>query len=406
MAKNLTDLACRKATCEGKTLSKLSDGGGLYLWVYANGAKYWRFRYFIHVEGGKKKEMSLSLGVYPEVSLNDARVEARKYQGLVDNGIDPATAKKAKLLQTKAEAGDTFAEIAREWYRKMMPTWTETHARDIERRIEINLIPFIPQKPIAELEAVDFLKPLEKVQERGATHLSHRLLINIRQVYKYAIAKGKCKYDVTPGLGNALIPHVAKNQPAIRPEELPKLMTDIADYHKLGEMKVQLGLQLMAHVWLRTRELTFGRWDELDYEANLWRVPGERMKMDRDHLIPLTPQVKVILERLRVLARGSEYILPGRNHLTPVSNNTLLYALYRLGYKSRMTGHGFRSVASTILNESGFNADAIERQLAHVPENAVRAAYNRAEYIDERRKMMLWWSEYLDKCTAPKDQAA
>ncbi|MCB4811505.1 site-specific integrase [Methylovorus menthalis] len=179
---------------------------------------------------------------------------------------------------------------------------------------------------------------------------------------------------------------------------MPKLMADITDYHRLGEMNIQLGLKLLAHVWLRTRELTYGRWDELDYDANLWRVPGERMKMDRDHLSPLTPQVKVILERLRVLAKGSEYILPGRNHLAPVSNNTLLYARYRMDYKSQMHGHGFCSVALTILNESGFNPDATERQLAHVPENAVRAAYNRAEYIDERSKMMLLlWSDYLCK---------
>ena len=139
-------------------------------------------------------------------------------------------------------------------------------------------------KSIAVLEAVDFLKPLETVQERGATNLALRLLINIRQVYKYAIARGKRNYDVTPGLDNALIPHVAKNQPAIRPEELPKLMAGIADYHKIGEMNIQHGMQLLAQVWLRTRELTFGRWDELDYEANRWRVPGERMKIDRDHL--------------------------------------------------------------------------------------------------------------------------
>lgn len=387
----LTEITCRAASTQGNKIKKLGDGEGLYLWVFENGSKRWNFRYKIN---GKQK--GLSVGVYPKISLAEARKEGRRLRQILDEGVDPSEARKSHERALKQTVGDSFQEIAKDWYDLVSPTWkSKKHADDVLRRLEINIYPVVGKRPIAEIEATELLTAVRTIEKRGSTDLSHRMIGVCSQVFRYGIAIGKCKYDVTSGLKGALIPHSANNQPAIAPKDLPDLMKAINKYHEVGDIQTELGLKILAHTFTRTAELIEAPWDEFDFDANVWNIPKERMKMKIDHQVPLTDVVLDYLKQLKVIAGNSRYVFKGRNPMKSISNNTLLFALYRLGYKGKMTGHGFRSVASTVLNESGFNSDIIERQLAHIETNKVRGAYNRATYIPERRNMMNWWSDYL-----------
>jgi integrase len=233
---------------------------------------------------------------------------------------------------------------------------------------------------------------------RGAYDLAHRVLQVCGQVFRYGVATGRCKRDPSPDLRGALTPHKKKNQAAVQPEELPELLRAIASYDETGNIQTRLALQLLALTFVRTSELIGAVWTEFDFDKAIWLIPAERMKMRTAHVVPLSGQSLNILLELKQIAGDSKYILPGRNPRKPVSNNTMLFALYRLGYKGRMTGHGFRAVASTVLNETGlFRSDVIELQLAHCERNEVRGAYNRAQYIEERKATMQWWGNYLEE---------
>jgi len=223
------------------------------------------------------------------------------------------------------------------------------------------------------------------------------------QVFRYGIATGRCSRNLAADLRGALTPYKKKHQAAVRPEEFPVLLRAIAGYEDIGDKQTRLALQLLALTFTRTNELIGATWAEFDIDAAIWTVPAERMKMKTEHVVPLSKQAIAILEELKVIGGGSRFVFPGRNRDRPISNNTMLFALYRLGYKGRMTGHGFRAVASTMLNEKGFRADVIERQLAHSERDEVRGAYNRAEYLPERKKMMQQWANYLDKLKAGAD---
>ncbi|MCB4811670.1 tyrosine-type recombinase/integrase [Methylovorus menthalis] len=394
MAKSLTEIQCRNATSEGKKIRKLSDGAGLYLWVYDSGEKYWRYRYVI--DG---KEKSLSLGVYPKVTLQSARKLAVEKGCLLANGKDPSQERKLAKIERKIAADNSFESVAREWYGKYLRTWVDSHAADVMRRLEYNIFPKIGKRPISQITGPELLDVIQDIERRGAFDAAHKTLGMVGQVFRYGIATGRCAYDLAAALRGALTPVNRKHQPAVRPEKFPQLMRDIAKYHQTGGLDTQYGIQLLAHTFLRTGELIGSRWSEVNFEERIWEIPAERMKMNNAHLVPLSDQVIAILNALKPLSRGSDFILPGRNHMVSISNNTILSALYKLGYKGKMTGHGFRSVASTILNETGFNPDVIERQLAHSERNEVRGAYNRAEYIKDRRYMMQWWSDYIDAVT-------
>ena len=240
---------------------------------------------------------------------------------------------------------------------------------------------------------------VRKVEARGAHDLAHRVLSIAGQVFRYAVAAGRCERDPSGDLRNALTPHKVRNQAAVKPEELPELLRAIDGYPSIGDKQTALALKLLCLTFVRTTELIGATWDEfrdLDGDAPTWKVPAERMKMKAGHVVPLSSQAVAILRELRAIGGGSRYVLPGRDPDKPISNNTLLFALYRLGYKGKMTGHGFRAVASTALNETGWPADVIERQLAHVERNKVRGAYNHAEYLPERRKMMQAWADMMD----------
>ena len=387
----LTDPKCRTATTGGKALRKLSDDRGLQLWIYADGRKYWRLRYWV---AGKEK--SLSLGVYPEVSLRQARTRRDAERQRLAAGLDPSAERRADKLRAKLAAENSFEAVAREWYGKQVHTWVAHHAADVLRRLEHNIFPTLGARPIAQFEAPELLAAVRKIEERGAYDLAHRVLQVCGQVFRYGIATGRCTRDLAADLRGALTPHIKKNQAAVRPEELPELLRAIATCDKLGERQTLLALQLMVLTVVRTGELIGAQWSEIDLKAGLWIIPGERMKAGTEHLVPLARQAVAILQELKALGGGSRFVFPGRNRDKPISNNTMLFALYRLGYKGKMTGHGFRAVASTVLNEQGWRADVIERQLAHCERNEVRGAYNRAEYLAERARMMQAWADHVD----------
>lgn len=388
----LSDAKCKNATSEGKSVRKLPDANGLYLWVYADGRKYWRLRYWL---AGKEK--SLSLGTYPEVSLKKARAKRDDERKRLDSNLDPSAERKAEKLRQKTAAANSFEAVAREWYKKQLHTWVPGHADDVKRRLESNAFPSLGRRPIAEIEAPELLATIQKIEERGAYDLAHRVLQVCSQVFRYGIVTGRCSRDVARDLRGALTPHKKTNQAAVRPEELPELLRAIAGYDAIGDKQTRLALQLLTLTFVRTNELIGAEWPEFDLDAGIWIVPAGRMKMKTEHVVPLSSQTMAVLKELKEIGGSSRFVFPGRNRDKPISNNTMLFALYRLGYKGKMTGHGFRAVASTILNETGFRPDVIERQLAHCERDEVRGAYNRAEYLPERVKMMQAWANLVDE---------
>ncbi len=387
----LDNVTCKNATSEGKKIRKLHDGEGLYLWVYADGRKYWRLRYKIH-----GKEKSISIGVYPKIGLKQARENSQLERGKLDQHLDPSMERRIRKQQSKEAVENSMEAVAREWYSKQLNIWVKSHAKDVLRRLEVNIFPYIGRHPINKIEAPELLNTIRTIEKRGAYDLAHRVLGVCSQVFRYGVITGRCSRDPAIDLRGALTPHKKKNQAAVKPEELPELLRSISQYEAIGDKQTQLALQILAYTFTRTNELIGSLWSEFDLENALWVVPSARMKMRNEHVVPLSTQSLKILAELKTKAGDSRFLLPGRNPQKPISNNTLLFALYRLGYKGKMTGHGFRAVASTALNEAGFNPDAIERQLAHGEKNEVRGAYNRAKYLPERIKMMQWWSDYLE----------
>ncbi len=392
MATNLLSAAeCKNATSNGAGIRKLHDGDGLYLWVYLDGRKYWRMRYW---QVGKEK--SLSVGVYPKVSLSDARKKRDELRKQLQADLDPSAERKATILRKKLAAENSFEAVALEWHGKQKIKWVAHHANRVKRLLELSIFPVLGKRPIGQIEAPELLESIRKIESRGAHDLAHRVLQICGQVFRYGIATGRCTRNLSTDLRGALTPHVLQHQSAVRPEELPDLLRAIAKYDETGDKQTRLALQLLAQTFVRTNELIGAEWGEFDLGNALWIIPAGRMKMKAEHVVPLARQALAILAELKEISCGSRFVFPGRNRDKPISNNTMLFALYRLGYKGKMTGHGFRAVASTILNETGFKPDVIERQLAHCERNEVRGAYNRAEYLPERKRMMQHWADYLD----------
>lgn len=386
----LTTTAIRNAKPRKSHFYKMADSGGLFMLIAPSGGKWWRIKYR---HGGKEK--LLSLGTFPEVPLAKARKRRDEARGLLAGGIDPGAQRKAKKREAAGRAANSFEAVAREWYAKQSHTWVTTHASDVLRRLEANLFPEIGDKPIADITAPVLLAAVRKIEHRGAHDLAHRVLQVASQIFRYGVATGRCERDPAPDLRGALTPHKARNQAAVTPDELPALLRAIEGYAELGDKLTGYALRLLALTFVRTGELIGATWAEIDMDGATWIVPAERMKMKAAHVVPLSLEAVELLRQLKTIGGGSRYVFPGRNPDKPISNNTMLFALYRLGYKRKMTGHGFRAVASTILNEAGFRGDVIERQLAHCERNDVRGAYNRAEYLLERRKMMQQWADML-----------
>lgn len=390
----LTVTTCNNAKPKEKPY-KLSDEKGMYLEVMPNGSKYWRLKYRI-----TGKEKRLALGVYPEIGLaaaRDRRDEARK---LIANGTDPGAAKKEEKKTAKIAAANSFEAIAREWLAHMQGKWSEGHHTYTKRRFEAYVFPEIGNAPIAQISAPALLAVARKIERKGTIETAHKVMNTCGQVFRYAVASGRCERDPVGDLKGAIKPRPApKHMNALSEKELPDLLRKMDGYasDNGGELQTQYALQLLALTFVRTGELREATWDEFDVEKAEWRIPAERMKMKAPHVVPLSRQSIEVLEKLKTLNGCYELVFPGVRPAIPMSKNTVLFALYRMGYRGRMTGHGFRAIASTILNEMGFDADVIERQLAHAERNKVRAAYHRSEYLAERRQMMQQWADYLDR---------
>ncbi|MBF0131159.1 MAG: integrase arm-type DNA-binding domain-containing protein [Magnetococcales bacterium] len=388
----LTDTATKQAKPKEK-LFRLSDAGGLYLEVTPSGGKLWRLKYRF---GGKEKR--LAFGVYPEVSLKQARERRDEARRLLAEGIDPGEHRKITRAMDKSRTEDTFEAVAREWFSKFSPTWAETHSSKIIRRLEVDIFPWLGGRPVKEISALELLTVLRRIEDRGALDTAHRAKQNCGQVFRYAVATGRAEYDPSSALRGALPPAKGGHFPSIvEPQAVGELLRAIDGYS--GSYVTKCALRLAPLVFVRPGELRHAEWAEFDLDNATWTIPGEKMKAGEKHIVPLSIQAVAILREIQPLTGSGKYVFPGERTTTrPMSENTVLAALRRMGYPvGAMTGHGFRSMASTILNEQGWHRDAIERQLAHGERDAVRAAYNHAEHMPERKKMMQAWADYLDQ---------
>ncbi len=375
---------------------KLADGRGLYVLVNPNGSKLWKLKY--RFAGIEKK---LSLGKFPDITLVDARNTREEARKQLAKDIDPGVLKNSIKRSKKLNAENSFEAIAREWHAKFTPKWTKEHSERIIIRLEQNIFPWIGTRPITEITPPELLSALRRVEARGAIETAHRILQVCGKIFRYAIVTGRSERDPSADLRGALAPVEKKHHASITdPVKISKLLQAINAYE--GFFVTKCALQLAPLFFVRPGELRRAEWSEFDLEKAEWRIPAEKMKMREQHIVPLAIQAIAILKELYALTGNRTYVFPGiRSSKRPMSENTVLGALRRLGYTTdEMTGHGFRSMASTLLNEQGWNRDAIERQLAHAERNNIRAAYNYAEYLPERRRMMQHWADYLDTLTS------
>ncbi len=393
----LTDTAIKK-TKPGDKPVKLSDSKGMYLLVNPAGSKLWRWKYRVL---GKEKVMSL--GAYPDVSLAQARDGMEKARKVLAAGNDPMAIRKADKVASRTAAENSFETVARMWWAHWKPARSDQHAGQVMRRFEANVFPHIGPRPVAEIQAPELVVMLKAIEKRGVNDLAKRALQTSGQVFRYAIAHGLAKRnpatDIKPS--DVLASRQKKNLARIDSKELPALLRHIDAYQ--GAAITRLAMKLMAMTFVRTTELIGARWAEFDLDVARWDIPAERMKMKIPHIVSLSTQAVNLLKTLQLISGHSQMLFPGeRDHEKCMSNNTILKALERMGYKGRMTGHGFRGVASTLLHEMGFDHAHIELQLAHQERDEVSAAYNHATYLKQRATMMQDWSDYLDNCTTGK----
>lgn len=387
----LTDTKIRNAKPREKPY-KLFDGGGLHLFITPSGGRLWRFKYRY---GGK--ERLLSIGPYPHTSAKAARTKHAEARRQLAEGIDPCAHKAAMARSKKLAASNSFEAIAREWAGTLTGgKWSAEHGRRVLNSLEQDVFPDLGKRPIGEIDAGEVLHVIRKVEKRGAIETAQRVLQRTAAVFRYAVQTARIKSNPCAELRGALQskPQV-QHRAALAAADLPEYFKNLNAYS--GRRTTKLALRLLMLTFVRPGELRFAPWTEFDIKRAEWHIPGERMKMGAPHIVPLSEQALAVLEELRPLTGSSPYLFPGDRSLhKPMSENTLIYTLYRMGYHKRATAHGFRALASTVLNESGFNPDAVERQLAHKERNEVRAAYHRAEYLPERKKMMQWWADWLD----------
>ncbi|MBK1685191.1 tyrosine-type recombinase/integrase [Rhodoferax fermentans] len=390
----LTKLECDRAACPpGRPMLRLSDEKGMYLEVTQAGGKYWRLKYR-HV--GKEKR--LALGVYPAVSLAQARKARDQARDALAAGEDPGQLKREAKLTKAVNDARTFEAVARQWFDHWKGTKSPRHTDYVLRRLEADVFPALGGRPLASVTAPALLAMAKGIEARGAIDIAKRSLQTCGQIMRYAVAHGLIERnpaaDVKPS--DALKPHKKENYARLDAKEMPELLRRIEAYQ--GTPHTRLAMKLLALTFVRTGELIAARWDEFDLEAARWDIPASRMKMKTPHIVPLAPQAVEVLKILQTTSNGRALLFPGeRDHQKPMSNNTILKALERMGYKGRMTGHGFRGMASTMLHEQGFGHHLIELQLAHQERDQVSAAYNHALYLADRTAMMTTWANTLDK---------
>jgi integrase len=399
-ASGLSDMRCRQARHNPDGGNKLFDGGGLYLALLPSGAKKWRLKYRFN-----NKENLLTFGDYPSVTLAEARERREKAKRQLVDGIDPALQREIDRRAASMAASMTFHTLADEWLSIKRPGWSAGHDKRVTAILKNDLYPHIGKQPIAGITGPAILATIRKIEARGAHEMAVKALEICSGIFRHACACGATDRDPTVGLRAALAPRPpVKHYPHVTEIEFPTLLKRVDDYS--GNPETKVAIKLIILTFLRTAELRWARWDEFDFEAKEWRVPSERMKGNKaqkasgiPHIVPLADQTLTLLDELRKLTGRYPLLFPGTKNrfVQAMSAETINKALKILGFEGRQTGHGFRALASTIMNDrSGINPDAIERQLAHIVGSPVRRAYNHAQYMAERHRLMQWWADYID----------
>lgn len=370
---------------------KLADGAGLYLEVVPSGSRYWRMKYRFN---GKEKRMAF--GVYPAVSLAQARALRDEAKKKLAEGIDPSFAKKEEKLVRDVQLNNTFQAVALEWHGTRVSRWSEGYASDIIEAFNKDIFPYIGQQPVNEIKPLVLLNVLRRMESRGATEKAKKVRQRCSEVFRYAIVTGRAEYNPAADLTSAMSGHESKHYPFLTVEELPDFFKALSGY--TGSPLVVLAARLLILTGVRTGELRGAFWSEFDLEKAVWEIPAARMKMKRPHLVPLSTQALEIVQQLKVMSGQYPLVFPGRNDPRKTMSEASINQVFkRIGYTGKVTGHGFRHTMSTILHEEGFNTAWIETQLAHVDKNAIRGTYNHAQYLDGRQEMMQWYADYIDK---------
>jgi integrase len=388
----LTELGIKKSKSSIKE-KKLYDGKGLYLLLHTNGSKYWRVKYrFLG------KEKVFSLGVWPNISLTDARKIRNEVKIVLKSGQDPNVVKNNILLNKQVDQLNTFKAVADEWLLIKEKEWKQNNFQDVKRAIENHLYPDLGHRPLSEITSAELLLVLKKIEGQGKYEATRRARQKCEAIFRYANLSQRCENNPASNLKGALASPKKKKFNALNPEELPEFLIKLNEYN--GSIITKLALRLVLYTLARTAEIRFATWNEFDLESSepLWRVPKERMKMGIEHHVPLSSQSLRVIKQVRKYSEGDHYVFHQINNPNkPMSENTMLYAIYRMGYRSHATVHGFRATISTLLNENEYNPDVIERLLSHQEKNKVRDSYNRAEYLPQRKKYLQWLGDYLDK---------
>jgi len=388
----LTDTKIKQSKPKEKDY-KLSDEKGLFVLVKKNGAKYWRHKYRF-----ANKEKLASYGVYPEVSLKEAREKRDQSRALLRDGLDPSTIKKEEKLQRKFEGANTFKDVANEWYVKESPHWTEKHSSRVNRAILKDLNPSIGSLPIAQITPPQLLSALQKIEKRGAIETAQRTKQIAGKIFRFGASTGRCERDISSDLREALSKPKKKHLAAItKPKEVGELLRKIESYQ--GGFVVCSALKLAPLVFVRPKELRHAEWSEIDFRKSQWEIPAQKMKMREPHIVPLSSQARDILKALQPLTGSGKYVFPSpKSGSRPMSDNAILAALRSMDVpKDKMTGHGFRAMARTLLDEElGYRIDWIEHQLAHTVKDTNGRAYNRTSHLKPRKEMMQSWSNYLN----------
>ena len=395
----LSELQVRQAKPSEKPY-KLTDGGGLYLLVQKNGTKSWRYDYRF---GGKRK--TLSIGTYPVIGLKLAREKLLEAKRLLSENQDPSQIKQLGKQAGNNESENSFAIVAKEWWDYQKGTWTADHADRVWRRMEADVLPEIGDLDIADLKPQEIIPVIRKIEARNALDVADRVLQDIRRICRYGVQTGRLGVNPAGELSGILIRRKTNHRPSLPREELAGFLKSLDTYENQGRLLTKLAIQMLVLTFVRSKELRGAKWDEFDFEEHIWRIPSSRMKMNNELIVPLSNQAIAVLDQIKPISGQYDLVFPSeRNREDFMSDNTMRRAIFKLGYdgntlgKSKAVPHGFRATASSILNEEGFNPDAIERQLSHKESNGVRAAYtHHARFLDERAKMMQWWADYLDK---------
>ena len=386
----LNDMQIRRAKPEDKPYT-LGDGQGLSLLIEPNGSKSWRFRYRF---AGKPK--MISLGVYPTITLADARSRRDDARKLVAEGKNPSEVRKEQKIALQTESESAFEKIATEWHQMKSAKWSAGYASDIMEAFQNDIFPYVGTRPVGEIKPLELLNVLRKIEKRGALEKMRKVRQRCSEVFRYAIATGRAEFNPAADLSSALDVHQSNHFPFLKSDEIPDFLRALNCY--TGSRLVLIATKLLMITGVRTIELRAASWSEFDLDNALWEIPAERMKMRRAHLVPLSTQALDLLHELKIMTGNYRYVFPGRNDPNkPMSEASINQVIKRLGYGGRVTGHGFRHTFSTILHEKGYDSAWIEIQLAHVDKNSIRGTYNHAQYIDKRREMLEFYSSYISK---------